>query len=666
MGINVKHISFCDVNSGEYSAEYSAAEELKTLFDKELRQYVYAKGEILILSNITLFGQKRKDLDVLVLGNFNNFDLIYSSKAIDKNNEILPSIDREISIKNICWIFELKNHDNGLVKTKGGQLYVKYMDGWHNATIQSNEQTYALVNYLHEHINFSPFVSNFIWLRNLTYSDLQQLQGYKEANWFSSEFGLKDVLSKTIPLVGSNTKKGVLKSYLSLDLNEIAQTFKLFTQVKKICGELTRKKIERISQKLLDNQNYDDLVGSKLILLAGRAGTGKTMKLLHTAFRMARKEGKRCLILTFNHALVSDIRRTLALADIPDGIDDYTVQVSTLHSFFLNLIKSLGIDNNIKDFEDFNEDYKLLLKISIEYIKKGLADNDEIKILMNSRFEELSWDYIFIDEAQDWLEEEKDLLFTIYGKEKLVVADGVDQFVRGYNRLNWIKQLSNDNYFKNTDNVSLRQKRNLAHFVNAYAERCDINWHVKPNDNFLGGKIYYTLGYTENIHKELLENCKKSKNSPYDILFLVHPNSVAHDNNGHSWFKDLENFEEAGIKLFDGTNESLRCKYPSDLSQCRLFQYDSCRGLEAWTVICLDFDLFFEYKMKYSESKIPDVTMESIDDYRNRFASLWSLMPLTRAIDTLIIQFDRKDSKLFQIMSSLNNEYPDFIQYKEA
>lgn len=79
--------------------------------------------------------------------------------------------------------------------------------------------------------------------------------------------------------------------------------------------------------------------------------------------------------------------------------------------------------------------------------------------------------------------------------------------------------------------------------------------------------------------------------------------------------------------------------------------YESCRGLEAWSVVCLDLDLF--YKRKYDEeiaaNYLSDDFLLTENDRRSKYAATWVLMALTRAIDTLYIHFDDPNSTLGKI-----------------
>ena len=66
------------------------------------------------------------------------------------------------------------------------------------------------------------------------------------------------------------------------------------------------KLIEKKVQKSLENLK----IGNDLTVFSGKAGTGKTFYLLQTALKLSWNEPHNCLFLSYNHALVSDIRRS--------------------------------------------------------------------------------------------------------------------------------------------------------------------------------------------------------------------------------------------------------------------------------------------------------------------------------------------------------------------
>lgn len=82
-------------------------------------------------------------------------------------------------------------------------------------------------------------------------------------------------------------------------------------------------------------QTSDEYVAAlklKQIIYRGRAGTGKTVGLIRTAIHLVDEGQARVLMLTYNKALVSDIRRLFALAELPDMFEANCLHINTMHS----------------------------------------------------------------------------------------------------------------------------------------------------------------------------------------------------------------------------------------------------------------------------------------------------------------------------------------------
>ena len=678
--------------------EYQDAVALKNIFDNNLKK-ISQDGKILIICNATLFGQETKDVDLIVVGNFEKYSQKIKTKSRTSNQDELELKERLVFFNDFCFVIETKRHRAEDVQLNGVNLLVKYNDKLSDVTTQSEKQKYSLLNFFKDRTNLSPYVCNFIWLRNVSWGSIKGLLNNNERiltkhnylpNTFSLRFLFQLACVQSIPFTPIDQSTGMTKNYASFsclkrnenfDYDEIQKIFDLFEKVNKGTGELTRKKIEIITSKILDQQLYAQAIGDKLIVISGRAGTGKTIKILRISCDLAIQKGARCLILTYNHALVSDIKRILALAKMPDGMEDYTVNISTLHKFFYELLIGFGIVKNktnpeieVKIIPDFLEKYKSYLKELHEYIKAGLIEKADIQELMEKKHDQVGWDFILIDESQDWDSLEKSIILTIFGKEKLIVADGIDQLIRTQQKCNWTEGLKpNIDFRKTFEKKGLRQKTNLVSFVNEYANKVNINWELQPKEELIGGKVIIsTRDYRKELHKELFDDCIKNGNSAYEMLFLVPPALVAKskvkDKNGKEnierSFKLLIDFEKQGIKIWDGTSTELRTQYAVDLDQHRVLQYESCRGLEGWTVVCLWFDEFISYKMgTFIEEETNELALETLDEKRNKFVYLWSLIPLTRAIDTVVITLKNKDSYISKLLFDLHKDNPDFIQW---
>ena len=211
-----------------------------------------------------------------------------------------------------------------------------------------------------------------------------------------------------------------------------------------------------------------------------------------------------------------------------------------------------------------------------------------------------------------------------------------------------------------TMELERRQKANHVTFVNAFAKLANIDWKVNRNDLLPGGEIKIIPNFTNKVYNKLKVNCDNNGCESYDILILVPPTLVKHDGDKRCFAK-AEAYDEAGIPIFDGINTLLRTTYPTK-DQCRVFQYDSCRGLEGWCVVCTSFDELIKYK---SETYIPNEDALGFDPeiIKKRSVYLWSLMPLTRPIDTLVITLKDPNSEVGKLLKELANTFEDFIEW---
>lgn len=691
------------IKGNKETNEYQDALELKQLFESSL-DLNSTNGEILIIANATLFGQEIKDIDLIVMGNFEKYSCEVKTKAVGTDKEELELKERKVFVNDFCFTIETKRHTTKDVRLDGLNLLVKYNNKFSDVTTQSEKQKYSLKSFFIDRLGFSPYICNFIWFKNINWESIKTLLSnnetlYTKHNYLPNTFKFKFILQlaciQRTPRNSKEKNKNEYKNYCSFnsfnslkknegfDYSQMDSIFDIFEKVKIAAGQLTRKKIEQITSKILGEQQYAKAIGEKLIVISGRAGTGKTIKLLRIACDLAINNGARSLILTYNYALVSDIKRSLALAEIPDGVDTYTVNITTLHKFIYELVIGFGLvanpenpEENIEYVPEFILKYDSYLKELIECIENGLIQEKEIQELMRSRHEKVAWDYILIDESQDWSELEKKIIFTMFGKHKTIIADGVDQLIRSQKKCNWVQGLKPDIDFKKTnEKKGLRQEANLIAFVNEYAKQAGVVWEIDPKQELIGGKIIITTkGYTQELHNEQLQHCKDCENSEYEMMFLVPPSLVNRADGENKYgkkveirkFKNTEEFAKMGISICDLTNKELRTQYAVDLSQHRLLQYDSCRGLEGWTVVCLELDEFIRYKLEtFVEEETSELALETFNEKRRKFIYLWSLIPLTRAIDTLVITIKNKNSDIYKYLRKTYERYPDFVQWIE-
>lgn len=653
--------------------DFEAAEQLKELLAESIPSS--AKGEIVIFPSFKCFGQAVRDIDLVVFGLFDPpFKRKIKTKGKTKNGVQQDLVFRDVNVKSFCCCIEVKDHPPAKIDiSMGSGVVVQYRGKRHNATEQSEKQKYSLINSLKDIANgWSPYISNLIWLRNVSKESLKAK--YPPGEWFhnclpssfKADWFLQLICYQTTPY-----NHGGNGSYLlsctkykdeSLAVNRLKQVYDRLSKVQRDLGSLTRQKLEKITKSsLLKDQKYARAIGQKLVVIRGRAGTGKTIKLLHIAHDLCLHQEKRCLILTYNKALVSDIRRTLALADITSDITSPSIQVRTVHSFMYQIMVGFGVlEKSQKD--SFLDRYEELKETLIKYLDEGVLGEKDIQSLMKKKQHELAWDAVLVDESQDWPNNEREILFKLFSSDSFIIADGVDQLVRESVHTDWI---SNVDYHKPiiSEKKSLRQKANLCRFCSSFAKENDLAWDVSPKSDISGGKVLLLESdYTLDLHNQLLNDCVASGNKQYEMMFLVPPSLVHKE--PHRSFLWRDEWKKMGIHLWDGTASDVRSEFPTDTQQHRLLQYDSCRGLEGWVVVCLHLDAFFEHKQRtFSPDLENQLALYSTDELKKNFASQWLMMPFTRAIDTIVISFQNSDSEIAQTLRKIGDQRSDFVEF---
>lgn len=658
-------ISYADVGS----SEYKAAEYLRELFLREFS--IHEEGRILIAPKVTCFGQDPKDIDIVVFAEFKSVARKVWTKAEHPNRKEDGYDWRFVNYNNFCFCIEVKDHDSENIEIEDQKLKVRYRERWHDASSQNEAQKYSLKRYLTEQIGWAPYICNFLWLRNVPSEKLPTIP----SNLLSSSPTITQILKIACDQkIMKYSRDNVIwfsstRNFGQHVFGELEKAFSFFDYVEKNLGRITREKLELITKKaLLRDQLYAQSIGQKLVVIQGRPGTGKTIKLLHIAHDLCQNYEKRVLILTYNKALVSDIKRMIALARISSDISDATIQIRTIHSFMYLLLTCLNIYSKSSETEEnenqFISEYDRLKSELLEYVRAGLLTEIDLQKFMKERYEELAWDYILVDEGQDWPEDERDILYTLFKSNQFVVADGMSQLVRTSKRTRWTAGVE---YHKPIvpEKTSLRQKANLCRFGKQYAERIGVPWDLVPRTDLVGGKVIIVSGqYNQSLHQRLLKDCEISGNKPYEMLFLAPPSLVNRE--GDRSFKLSNEWSSWDIKIWDGTSIKTRSEYPNNVEQHRVLQYDSSRGLEGWSVICLWMDEFINYKIDtYDPAAEIQPGLFGEDEARKDFAHKWSMIPITRAIDTLVISLKNPKSHLGIILREVYVECKDFMEWIE-
>jgi len=636
--------------------EYESGELLKGKFEKDAK-LASPENQVHIITSVQCYGQETRDIDLVVFGSLKDYSTKVKCEVRHYGEDIK---EREVKIDNFCVVIEVKEHDPERLHFDGTHLLVKYANRKipHDATKQNLKQMYSLKNYLKAD---KLWISNLIFLPRAPKRPFEKEEISDEAVLFSdfdiSDFWYKIFLQRQ-PII-FNSKINYSAMHSEIFEKELEKYLKKLTSKIK-ATRLDRKKIEEICRKQLRNQEYGDKLGDQLLIFRGRGGTGKTYRLLNLAWSIYDKYLARVLILTYNNALVADINRLLAIMRIPDGIDE-SIQIKSIYSFWYKVFYATGIRTHEEmeasyGYSDFQE-YKEQLS---NYLEKSKNNLSRLSIEYPDLF---SWDYVMIDEAQDWPKDERDLIYKLFAPNKIIIADDIDQLIRNPFPCNWhVSTLVKEKqvvYLRK----SLRQKSNLTRFIKEIMEKLEFyNWDIEDNEKSYGGKVIIVEGnYSKEFHENLMQQNKDDKNENIDMLFCVPPKNVNKDTDRSILGDGLANW---GYLVWDGTGEKIRKSYPTNINQFRIVQYDSSRGLEGWICVNIAFDKFYEYKLDiYKTPKEGQSDFKSPEDRRKEFAARWLLIPLTRAMDTLVLHVEDPNSHISRILKEIYSNNPEYIKW---
>jgi hypothetical protein len=568
-----------------------------------------------------------------------------------KPHEIAPhprrmgGLSPAASVRQAFFAIEVKQLDRDCYNRIGNQLFPVYDGRQESRSVaaQARDAAHGLGQFARQR-GFDPFVYSVAWLTDVHESDLRDIEPMvlgAEANWL-------DLLD-----VAAQQSIGALERpspNMSVAVRIIRERF-LTTRKE---SSRDRARVERLSRDLASRATVDELVqraGKRQICLVGRGGSGKTTSLALLAARLA-ESGNRVLILTFHLTLRSDIAHLVASLSRKAAIPEDRIQVETMMSFVLSALGALGVAPPVNgttiDYAALDgvlDETRLLL---VGDAGDPDGDVEKLRTLQPERF---AWDYVFVDEAQDCTNSERDVLRALYGHRRFVLADGVDQLVRRQVPCDWNEGIPSGERLVHYLDSSLRMLRNVAIFVNAFAQGLGFElWRIAPREELPGGRVLIVTGNP--IGKPFLQAIKAAargnKADLVDCLMCLPPK---HGNDDRARLEFLAAAESAGVPTWDGTDAAVRASATAGLEALRLVRYDSCRGLEGWITVALDIDQFVESKERYPNLHPDDPVIAA-----QIVADRWTLIPLTRAVHTLVITIQDEQSRIAHVLREVTSD----------
>ena len=129
---------------------------------------------VLIVSSCKIYGYEVQDLDIVLCLNFENPRLFQPIRPV-RCQQDGQSVRRDVMVKSLCVVIEVKGHDQSGVRFDGASAKVLYRrngkSSWHDATEQSMKQAHSLKSYLSDTLNDPVYVTNLIHFENLEEAD---------------------------------------------------------------------------------------------------------------------------------------------------------------------------------------------------------------------------------------------------------------------------------------------------------------------------------------------------------------------------------------------------------------------------------------------------------------------------------------------------------------
>ena len=131
------------------------------------------------------------------------------------------------------------------------------------------------------------------------------------------------------------------------------------------------KRIDNITKAFTDDawrQGWIEDIGKKQVILDGRGGTGKTVLLLSLVQKLASEQNKKIILLTYNHALVTELKRLSQYLEI----DPDLFIVRTIMGYLMSITKYFGFNTTLQNYEDDLNKFINWIDKNPDDVKKGM------------------------------------------------------------------------------------------------------------------------------------------------------------------------------------------------------------------------------------------------------------------------------------------------------
>lgn len=578
-------------------------------------------------------------------------------------------------IHSFVLVVEVKQHSPDLIRFEGPRVQVRYDRLWSDVTDQCDAQMWALKRYQEAPYSGSKrrqttFVQRVIWLARAPRAAFDGVPAKSSVPVHVADLAW-DGLVNSFEVNKAFGAVQTLVDHPDHPTHHSMETLHAHLTHQVRPTRLDLRRINAMTQTRFDADKtaYIQNLGKGLLLLRGRGGTGKTFALVQIALHLAR-QGKRTVLLTYNHGLIADIDRALRFIGEKDPTLVPLPKVQTRYAFIQDVFtRAFGREAEKKAIQTIPN-----IRAREEYRMHQLMDHKERV--------ESDFDFVLVDEGQDWTDQQRDLIFRLFGPEHVVVADGVDQFV-GQDRCNWDRGDIPINR-RHGLRASRRTKAATCQTLAEIARELGLSdWDLEPDPDTHGGRftVFVEPDARRAVERglEILERDQREVSALKAVDNLVClPSAKMAKGIDYGYLFD-ESIKDGMRDSWRGFEEEDRRTYPSRDGQLRAVRYDSCRGMEGWTTLCLGLDAFYAFQVAHPRIDVSGLEAslrekegfffakrlleEKLAREARLFAINWLMIPLTRSIDHLVVHLTDEQSELGRILSNISARCPGAIEW---
>ncbi len=561
-------------------------------------------------------------------------------------------------LSSVLVTVEVKSHDARAIRVRGNDIDFLYKnparEEWKCATAISIEQARTAADFVENHFGIRDRAARFIYLPSVrrdqirVNEDLGRILLFADStyqdliNKLLQQQGMRGYSDPEGPRYLGDGRRGLYHENGAL-YRKIEGYFRQL-----VPSRLEQPKLEKITKKYIESQQWAQEIGKKMVAFTGPAGTGKTVRLLRAARDIAEQGLENVLVLTFNQALARDLQRLMQLQTV-SGRSGITVK--TIYEFLFQIAYGMNILEK-SEVERYAEEQDSTVYDAVRaLLVEALQDPSNM-----ARVKEQSYGYtmVAIDEAQDWYEEERRIVLSVFPPNKVLIAVGTDQCLRAPSVANW----KGDAQARGVDvkvipgKVALRQTSNLSDFSNALAGELGLDWRVERNPQLTGGEIYYFQRFDEKVLGLFLEELIRKKDDYFAIDFLMLQGSGGKES--HRIRQRFDILRENGWDYWDAVTKEDRKKLP-ELAEVRNVSLESCRGLEGWATVVFDLDQWLQFALKREALLRSGLAFQSLQTLPS-----WFLIPFTRAKQRMLIEMPQ-NPELREVLLRIQRANPGAI-----